>query len=44
MPVTERAARQVLSLPVHPALSEEDLSTIAKEVVALSELASQRSV
>src|SRR5215472_6839965 len=32
LPVTERAAREVLSLPVHPALSQEDLSTIAREV------------
>ena len=37
LPVTESAAEQVLSLPVHPALSEEDLSTIAKEVVTLCE-------
>lgn len=37
LPVTESAAEQVLSLPVHPALSEEDLSTIAREVVALCE-------
>jgi perosamine synthetase len=37
LPVTESAAREVLSLPVHPALSQEDLSTIAKEVVALCE-------
>lgn len=35
LPVTESAAQQVLSLPVHPALSQEDLSTIAREVVAL---------
>jgi dTDP-4-amino-4,6-dideoxygalactose transaminase len=35
LPVTENAAQQVLSLPVHPALSKEDLSTIAREVVAL---------
>ncbi len=35
LPVTERAAKQVLSLPVHPALSEEDLSTIVREVIAL---------
>ena len=32
LPVTESAAQQVLSLPVHPALSQEDLSTIAREV------------
>ena len=37
LPVTERAAEQVLSLPVHPALSEEDLSTIVREVMALCE-------
>jgi perosamine synthetase len=37
LPATESAAQQVLSLPVHPALSEQELSTIAKEVVALCE-------
>jgi perosamine synthetase len=35
LPVAEAAARQVLSLPVHPALSEEDLNTIVEEVRAL---------
>ena len=35
LPVTELAAKQVLSLPVHPALSMEELSTIAREVRAL---------
>jgi perosamine synthetase len=35
LPVTEMAAQQVLSLPVHPALSREDLTTIAREVIAL---------
>jgi perosamine synthetase len=35
LPATESAAQQVLSLPVHPALSQEDLSTIAREVVAV---------
>ena len=35
LPVTELAAKQVLSLPVHPALSGEDLSTITREVRAL---------
>ncbi|HEU5226868.1 MAG TPA: DegT/DnrJ/EryC1/StrS family aminotransferase [Ktedonobacteraceae bacterium] len=30
--VAEAAAQQVLSLPVHPALSKEDLMTIVKEV------------
>ena len=35
LPLTEKAAKQVLSLPVHPALSEEDLSTIVQEVLAL---------
>jgi len=33
LPITETAARQVLPLPVHPALSEEDLATIVKEVL-----------
>jgi perosamine synthetase len=35
LPVTEEAAKHVLSLPVHPGLSEEDLATIAREVLAL---------
>jgi perosamine synthetase len=35
LPETEYAAQQVLSLPVHPALSPEDLSTIVKKVIAL---------
>jgi len=35
LPETELAAQQVLSLPVHPALSEENLSTIVKEVLTL---------
>lgn len=35
LPETERAAQQVLSLPVHPALSQEDRCTIARKVVAL---------
>lgn len=35
LPETEKAAEQVLSLPVHPALSEDDLSTIVREVLAL---------
>jgi dTDP-4-amino-4,6-dideoxygalactose transaminase len=35
LPVAENAAEQVLSLPVHPALSIEDLRTIAREVLAL---------
>lgn len=35
LPETERAAKQVLSLPVHPALSQDDLSTIVSEVLAL---------
>lgn len=37
LPATESAAQQVLSLPTHPALSKEDLSTIAREVGALCE-------
>ncbi|HLX57546.1 MAG TPA: DegT/DnrJ/EryC1/StrS family aminotransferase [Ktedonobacteraceae bacterium] len=35
LPVTEKAAAHVLSLPVHPGLSEEDLSTIVRGVQAL---------
>jgi len=35
LPATESAAQEVLSLPVHPALSQADLSTIAREVVAV---------
>lgn len=35
LPATEAAARQVLSLPVHPALSEDDLTAIVQEVLAL---------
>ncbi len=33
--ITDCAAQQVLSLPVHAALMEEDLTTIVKEVIAL---------
>ena len=32
LPETERAAREVISLPVHPGLSEQDLHTIADTV------------
>ncbi len=35
LPVTERAAQHVLSLPIHPALTEENLVTISKEVLEL---------
>jgi perosamine synthetase len=35
LPETELAAQEVLSLPVHPALSQEDLVTITREVFAL---------
>ena len=35
MPNAERAAREVVSLPVHPHLSESDLDRIASEVRAL---------
>jgi len=35
LPIAEEAARQVLSLPVHPALSEADLAIVAREVRAL---------
>jgi len=37
LPEAESAARQVLSLPVHPGLSEDDLATIVREVRALCE-------
>jgi perosamine synthetase len=36
LPVTEAAARQVLSLPVHPSLDQEDLDRIATAVNALA--------
>ncbi|HEX9036770.1 MAG TPA: DegT/DnrJ/EryC1/StrS family aminotransferase [Ktedonobacterales bacterium] len=35
LPVAERAASEVLSLPVHPALSDSDLERVADEVIAL---------
>ncbi|MGH2411898.1 MAG: DegT/DnrJ/EryC1/StrS family aminotransferase, partial [Chloroflexota bacterium] len=35
LPEAERAAREVLCLPVHPQLSEQDLETIVREVRAL---------
>jgi dTDP-4-amino-4,6-dideoxygalactose transaminase len=35
LPVAEAAAREVLSLPVHPALSVTDRATVAKEVLVL---------
>jgi perosamine synthetase len=35
LPEAEKASRQVLSIPVHPALSEDDLDTIVLEVLAL---------
>ncbi|HLZ59292.1 MAG TPA: DegT/DnrJ/EryC1/StrS family aminotransferase [Ktedonosporobacter sp.] len=35
LPIAEQAAREVLSLPVHPALSQDDLATIVREVIAL---------
>lgn len=37
LPVTEKAAAHVLSLPVHPGLSEDDLSMIIQEVRTLCE-------
>lgn len=33
LPIAEAAAKQILSLPVHPALSEQDLATITHEVI-----------
>lgn len=35
LPATDLAAQQVLSLPVHPALSEEDLAVIVRKVIDL---------
>ncbi|MBF6592066.1 MAG: DegT/DnrJ/EryC1/StrS family aminotransferase [Ktedonobacterales bacterium] len=35
LPIAEELARRVISLPVHPALSEADLETVAREVIAL---------
>jgi perosamine synthetase len=35
LPVAEAAAREVLCLPVHPALSAADCATVAEEVLAL---------
>jgi dTDP-4-amino-4,6-dideoxygalactose transaminase len=35
LPIAEQAAREVLSLPVHPALTEDDLGRIITEVNAL---------
>jgi perosamine synthetase len=35
LPVAERMSQQVLSLPVHPSLTEEDLDTIVSEVARL---------
>jgi perosamine synthetase len=35
LPITEKAAKQVLSLPVHPALSKQELIKIVREVRAL---------
>jgi dTDP-4-amino-4,6-dideoxygalactose transaminase len=37
LPVAEQAAREALCLPIHPALSDDDLATIAREVSALAE-------
>ncbi len=33
LPIAEAAAQQILSLPVHPAVSKEDLATITQEVI-----------
>jgi perosamine synthetase len=35
LPVAEKASAEVLSLPIHPALTPEDLATIAREVSRL---------
>ena len=36
LPETRRASKEVISLPVHPALSEDDLETIAMAVNAVA--------
>jgi perosamine synthetase len=36
LPVTEQAAREVLSLPVHPSLTEDDLERIVAAVAAVA--------
>ncbi len=35
LPLAEAASQEVLSLPVHPALTDEDLATIVREVLRL---------
>jgi dTDP-4-amino-4,6-dideoxygalactose transaminase len=40
LPETERAAQEVISLPVHPSLSEDDLATIAEAVNAVAKAGS----
>ena len=35
LPIAETAAAEVISLPVHPALTNEDLERVAQEVIAL---------
>lgn len=40
LPETERAAREVLSLPVHPALTERDLETVVDAVNAVAKAGS----
>lgn len=42
LPITEKIATEVLSLPVHPALSREDLSTMIKAITTLTTLTEQR--
>lgn len=37
LPVAERAAEEVVSLPVHPSLDDEDIATIAETVVEYCE-------
>jgi dTDP-4-amino-4,6-dideoxygalactose transaminase len=40
LPETERATQEVISLPVHPSLSEDDLATIAEAVNAVAKAGS----
>jgi len=43
LPETERAAREVLALPVHPALSADDLAAIAAIAAAVTAVAAAGS-
>jgi dTDP-4-amino-4,6-dideoxygalactose transaminase len=42
LPVAERASREVLSLPVHPSLTTDELETIVREVESVTAIARNR--